>query len=344
MDTSVDMNVPINYEMLFDRKVAQAYYGVEPEPRGRYYDDDRGMFVRTSVEGGTYVQDLIQFAPDALAFTGTATPFPVPSVSRHRQVIGDDDWIHFCLRLGVGGYEEIAGYQKVDQPSRMGTIMRYPAGTEIKRFSPTDDSWRIACLWLKPHALTRLLETSASRMPSDLEWLTRDKQDSAHHISIPLSPQLYTAVNEVLNCQFRGGVRRAFVYSKYLEILATLFQGALDHGKEPSYRLSDRDLGKIYEVATILKSKIDHMEPLAALARAVGINRTKLILGFRAVYGTSVEAYWRDWRMQEANEFLRSDGLSVSEVAHRIGFSEVSSFTRAFTRQFGVPPSERRTT
>lgn len=342
MDASVDMNVPINYEMLFDRRVAEAYYGVEPEPQGQYYDDDRGMFVRTSVKGGTYVQDLIQFAPDALAFTGAAMPLPVPSVSRHRQVIGEDDWIHFCLRLGVGGYEDIDGYMKVDQPSRMGTIIRYPAGTELRRVSPTDETWRIACLWLKPSALTRLLETSHARMPQQLEWLTCERTETAHHLATPLSPQLFTAVNDILNCKFRGGVRRAFVYSKYLEILATLFQAALDQGNEPVHRVANKDLEKIHEVAHIVKSRIDCMEPLSELARAVGINRTKLVLGFRTIYGTSVEAYWRDWRMQEASELLRKQRLSVSEVAHRIGFSEVSSFTRAFNRQFGVPPSERK--
>lgn len=342
MPTSIHTNPIINYEMLFDRRVAEAYFGVEPEPLGHYYDDDRGMFVKTSVDGGTYIQDLIKFAPDALAFTGAATPLPTPNVSRHRQVIGDDDWIHFCLRLGVGGYEDISGYKRVDQPSMMATIVRYPAGTEIKRCSPTDESWRIACLWLKPNALTRLLEMSASRMPPKLTWLTSDKAESAHHISISLTPQLYTAVNQILACQLRGGLRRAFIYSKYLEILTTLLHTAIEHSKEPTYHLADKDLAKIYEVAAILKSRIDHIEPLSELARAVGINRTKLVLGFRAVFGTSVEAYWRDWRMQEASELLERGGLSVSQVAHWIGFSEVSSFTRAFTRHFGILPSERK--
>ena len=37
---------------------------------------------------------------------------------------------------------------------------------------------------------------------------------------------------------------------------------------------------------------------------------------------------------------LRSQGLSVNEVALRVGYSEISSFTRAFTRKFGVLPRD----
>ena len=122
--------------------------------------------------------------------------------------------------------------------------------------------------------------------------------------------------------------------------LSTLYQLALHQNDRPSYKLADRDVIRIHQVAALAKTRIDSIESLASLARAVGINRTKLILGFRAVYGTSVEAYWRDWRMLEAKEMLRRGGLSVSEVAHKIGFAEISSFTRAFTRQFGTPPSE----
>jgi AraC family transcriptional activator of pyochelin receptor len=341
LNTPANLPVLINYETLFDRQVAQAYYGVEPEPNGRYYNDDRGMFVAAPVNGGTFVQDLIQFAPDALALTSGGGPKAVSSVSCHQQIIGDDDWIHFCLRLGAAGYDDIPGYLRIEQPSSVGTITRYPANTHIDRISPPEGEWKMACLWLKPSALIRLLETSDSRTPEALAWLTSEKTETARHLSIPLGPQLHAAVSDILSCRFQGGVRRAFVFSKYLEILSTCYQSALNQDHRPAPRIANRDIMKIHEVAALAKTRIDSLESLASLARSVGINRTKLILGFRSVYGTSVEAYWRDWRMHEAKEMLRRDGLSVSEVAHRVGFSEISSFTRAFTRQFGAPPSER---
>ncbi len=340
------MNVAINYEQLFDPEVARAYYGAEPEPLGRYYDDERGLFMNARLGSAPFIQDVIQFAPDALAFTSAGAPTPVSRLGHHRQAIGDDDWIHFCLRLGSDGSEDISDYKMVEQPSRVCMITRYPAGTTIERTSTTDENWRVACLWLKPAAFLRLLEISFSRIPPELSWLAVPKSDEATHLAVPLSLRMQLAVNEVLSCQFTGGIRRAFIYSKYLELVATIYQAAVDQVTRPEHlasKLSERDAGRIVEVASIITSSFEQMDNLASLARKVGINRTKLVLGFRAIYGTSVEAYWRDWRLQKASELLRNDGISVNEVAFSVGYSEVSSFTRAFTRKFGVLPKSCKT-
>jgi len=77
---------------------------------------------------------------------------------------------------------------------------------------------------------------------------------------------------------------------------------------------------------------------LAALARRVGLNRTKLALGFKEIYGTSVQAYWRDARLSRARELLQNAGARVTDIALTLGYSELSSFTRAFSRRYGVLP------
>ena len=43
-----------------------------------------------------------------------------------------------------------------------------------------------------------------------------------------------------------------------------------------------------------------------------------------------------------ACDLLSAGELTVSEVAERLGYHEVSNFSRAFRRWFGVSPGERR--
>jgi AraC family transcriptional regulator, transcriptional activator of the genes for pyochelin and ferripyochelin receptors len=74
----------------------------------------------------------------------------------------------------------------------------------------------------------------------------------------------------------------------------------------------------------------------------VGLNRTKLTVGFKAVFGAPVNAYWRDKRLSAARDLLRAQDLPVSTVALRVGYAELSSFTRAFTAKFGFPPKALR--
>jgi AraC family transcriptional activator of pyochelin receptor len=340
MERVIDLSSRIDYEMLFDRKTAQSYYGVEPEPAGRYYDDDRGMVVRTHVDGGLFRQDLIQFEPDVLAFAGFGSPFPLPNVQHHVQTVGDEDWIHFTLCLDSAICENVLGQEVVEQERYECTITRYPARSVIDRMSRLEGQYKIACLWLKPAALLRLLETTESRIPDELFWLKAGRVDRVYHASIPLTKQMYHAVNDILACNFSGGVRRAFVRSKYLELLSTIYQSLADQANQRRSFCGDGDHRKIAAVASYLTSNPASKDSLADIARRVGMNRTKLVTTFKEVYGTSVEAYWRDWRLQKARDLLVNRQMSVSEVAQQVGYSEISAFTRAFSKQFGIAPKK----
>ncbi|MDH4040464.1 MAG: AraC family transcriptional regulator [Gammaproteobacteria bacterium] len=58
--------------------------------------------------------------------------------------------------------------------------------------------------------------------------------------------------------------------------------------------------------------------------------------------GTSYIDLLQDTRMQLARKYLRSPGRSVVETAYLLGFSEPSTFSRAFKRLTGVAPAEYR--
>ncbi len=333
-------------EMLFDRSTVEAFYGSPAEAAGHYYDDDRGLVVRSEIDGIPFHQDLIQFDPDAMAFTGNVTPRPLPFVGHHQQTVEGGDWLHFSLRLGGRGLESISDYADVDQPSRSCIVTRYPGGAQIERISSPVDSWRTACLWLRPAAVLRFLETTASRVPEHLSLLVDPgHSDMPRHFSLPLDGRMVSAVNQVLSNPFTGGTRRAFVRSRYLEILALIYQAAValpENGEGIGVTLSPGTARAVARAAELLSAKLDRMGSLAEIAREVGISRTSLTQGFRALMGTSVEAYWQQCRMGHARDLICHDGIAVGEVAHELGYSELASFSRAFTRAFGVSPSRMR--
>jgi AraC-like DNA-binding protein len=58
--------------------------------------------------------------------------------------------------------------------------------------------------------------------------------------------------------------------------------------------------------------------------------------------GTTFKELLKDTRMQLAQKYLRSPGRSVVETAYLLGFSEPSTFSRAFKRWTGVAPAQYR--
>jgi AraC-like DNA-binding protein len=58
--------------------------------------------------------------------------------------------------------------------------------------------------------------------------------------------------------------------------------------------------------------------------------------------GTSFDALVDDARRELAHRYLADRGISIAEVAYLLGYSEPSSFHRAFKRWTGITPAEHR--
>ena len=80
---------------------------------------------------------------------------------------------------------------------------------------------------------------------------------------------------------------------------------------------------------------------LNALAREAGLSRSEFAERFASFAGLPPIQYLAKWRMQVASGLLRQ-GVNIASVAARIGYGSEASFSRAFKKIVGVPPSEWR--
>lgn len=90
-----------------------------------------------------------------------------------------------------------------------------------------------------------------------------------------------------------------------------------------------------------------HQDPSAgwdmrALGEAATMSPSRLTARFRETLGQSPMAYVTEWRMIIAAQLLTDTQLSVQQVAERVGYTAQPSFTRAFTRHYGVAPRPYR--
>lgn len=73
------------------------------------------------------------------------------------------------------------------------------------------------------------------------------------------------------------------------------------------------------------------------LARHAALSRSAFFDWFTRTVGVPPMAYLLSWQMVVAKELLRQGGLSMDEVAERVGYRSTSTFSTAFARQAGAP-------
>ncbi|MGC4050652.1 MAG: AraC family transcriptional regulator [Paludibaculum sp.] len=81
---------------------------------------------------------------------------------------------------------------------------------------------------------------------------------------------------------------------------------------------------------------------LAELASLCGLSRFQLLRGFARATGITPHAYAVQQRLLLVRRLL-ARGVAPSQAALEAGFADQSHMTRAFKRQFGVPPNRYRT-
>lgn len=98
----------------------------------------------------------------------------------------------------------------------------------------------------------------------------------------------------------------------------------------------------IRQAVQFMEIRYSQRTSILDIARAVGLDRTYLSGLFKERYGKSLQAFFLEYRMNRAAELLQHSSLSVSEVAHSVGYTDPLLFSKMFKRVTGVSPKESR--
>ncbi len=96
------------------------------------------------------------------------------------------------------------------------------------------------------------------------------------------------------------------------------------------------------EATEIVEEEYGSDLSLDEIARRVASSRRQLQRAYAEIGQTTFRDHLTRVRMQKAAELLSTRGLTVREVAHRVGYRQPAQFAKAFRRHLGVAPSDYR--
>lgn len=124
-------------------------------------------------------------------------------------------------------------------------------------------------------------------------------------------------------------------------MLLHLLRGCFAEGGGGGYpaALGDQKIGK---ALLLMHSRYGEDWTLESLAREVGMSRTSFACRFHEFVGMPPVRYLTAWRMQEASTLLENTGLSLEQIAEKVGYGSDVAFRKAYKRATGLTPKEVR--
>lgn len=137
---------------------------------------------------------------------------------------------------------------------------------------------------------------------------------------------------------------KPFIQNRIMMILERFFSWMYEEmTRNPRlYKIANEDIERIREVELFLIKDLSKAPGIDELARSAAMSATRLKTLFRQVYGIPPYEYFQQHRMIRAKQLLRDTSLSIQDIGRMLGYSNMSNFTLAFRKVFGVNPSEIR--
>ena len=159
-----------------------------------------------------------------------------------------------------------------------------------------------------------------------------------------LGPEIARLTTSILECPIPGRVGAFYRAAKLRELLCTAIHHYLTGELVPmtSDSLSVEDARRLIAVKRMISTRFSEKLTLKSIGRACGLNRTKLASGFRELFKCTIAEALSTERLKWAAFELRLGKMSVAQVAYASGYLSHASFTRAFSKHYGVAPKHWR--
>lgn len=138
--------------------------------------------------------------------------------------------------------------------------------------------------------------------------------------------------------------RVPYLKIKVLELLLYLDGMDISLAKQQNDFLNFAQVTKIKSLEKRLTSHLNRFYTLTECSSFIDMPLTSMKKAFRIIYGKSIYAYMKEYRINAAALLLQDSSKSILEIANDLGYQNPSKFSAAFKSLRGLTPRDYRKT
>ncbi|MBU5592631.1 AraC family transcriptional regulator [Clostridium sp. MSJ-4] len=250
----------------------------------------------------------------------TTAPIFELSYSRNNAMYGEVDRTLIELRPGYAslGFSEQAICHS-----------EYNRGDDIKLYS----------IWVSPCAFDGFCKAVYGK--SNVGF--RSFQKGAYYsCDFKNDAQEESLINKLDSCFEKGSdkLNRLLLESYILELLSMNIERLLckDSFDNRFSEISKSDIERLTYTREVLLNRLETPPTLLELSRIIQMNDYKLKRLFKLYFGKTVYEFIREQRLEKAFSLLQGGNYNVSQTAFAVGYTNISHFSSAFQKRFGITP------
>lgn len=147
----------------------------------------------------------------------------------------------------------------------------------------------------------------------------------------------------VINSEHIDLAKSVYLEGITLELLSNQikqFKNSVSTTPKKRTVLNNDDIEKILEAKELLLENIEESPTIESLATKVGVNQTKLKIGFKNIFDKPIKTWLRHQKLEKAQLLLLQDQMGIKEISETVGYLNQSHFSRQFKTRYGVLPKD----
>lgn len=299
--------------------------------------DNHCLSLPSSVGNGYFYGKAIN---DAMSFLVMNAKFS-DDIMLERQAVDETSLLLYFIQVDAKGLYQVS--TDLDKVEYKGNVKRrvvfisstnypiqvqYSKGTELKLIG-IYFKHSLLRKFLKKDVFHYLKEYSQSRLKNS------DKRTIVKEEDILLREIFKTDIHDELG--------KIVLYTRILLLVEKVLNRLLitEMPTAKTKKLKEEDMDGLKEVELILSEKeLEKFPTINKLSRIALMSGSKLKKRFKEVYGMKLYEFYNHNRLSKAKKWIESGETNVKEAAYRIGFSNLSNFSKAFKKEFGFLPSQ----
>jgi AraC family transcriptional activator of pyochelin receptor len=221
-------------------------------------------------------------------------------------------------------------------------VWAQPTGVDISEWTAPSARERFIIISIRPEFLAEHFLTSSVDAPQQLQAFVTNKREKIIYTQRPLTSQTFDVTTRLIDNPFSGPLALVYTEALALELLCCAVQSFTAAPGAPTEEYTERELKCLHQARSMLMKQLAPPPTITKLARSVGMAKSTLTKGFKAVFGETILDFSLSCRMRHALTLMRDQSWSVAKASEAVGYAHPTSFTTAFRRHFGMRPIDVR--